>query len=155
MHLRMACLWTLSALSIVACGRSSSPASPSDLRSATQNPAPTSFGVLVQERTPAPGEGSGLARCLSGTGEASCFSAASLQPQSVAFSHIPRALATQSAGAADTALPDAPTGLASSSTPQDSTSSIFLQWNAPTTGPAPTNFCGLSGGSNEIAVFVR
>jgi hypothetical protein len=153
------CAAVLPVLALVACGRSSSPGSPTASQPASQNSA-LSFGRLVPAAAGLAQTGQSVfGRCLSGSGELSCFGASSL-PQ-------PRVVVTTPSGAtgfkaraeaaADTAIPDAPLNLVTSSAPQVSTSSVFVQWTKPATGPAPTNYlieAGSASGRSDLASFL-
>jgi predicted phage tail protein len=153
------CLLFLPALAFVACGQSSSPTSPTNVRSTPQSSAPLSFGVLVVATTPEQVGESRFARCLSAAGDASCFGASSLESNSVAFIQLPHTteLAIRAVGSTDTAAADPPTDLTSSKFRLSATlARLFLSWRAPVTGPAPTNYFiegGLSPGSSQFTLF--
>jgi hypothetical protein len=146
----------LPALALVACGQSSAPGSPSRSQPEPQRSA-LSFGQLLPAMAAVHDES--LARCLAGSGDASCFGASVLPQHRITLTQIPNrtGLTTRDAGAADTVAPDAPTNLVGSVSRGATSSTVFLGWRAPAAGPAPTNYfleAGSAPGQSDIAAFL-
>jgi fibronectin type III domain protein len=146
-------------LVLIACGRSSTPLLPSDTRPASRSAS--AFGVLVALPESMTVGDSVLARCLAGSGDASCFTASNVAKAARVTFDLTASTNVHAAGAiggADVVTPDPPTNLTANvfRVPNSSASNVSFFWRAPLLGPAPTNYIidvGSAPGLSDIASF--